>query len=125
MCMTKLFQGVLAAALLASAGAVSAQGQDMGTAFSYQGQLNRDGVPERLRQSISRTLVDEGFPSAAAAFDTEKKITASDGAAMDRFGNSVATRRLWGPILTTPMGQTPARRTCTGETRAGSTIGAR
>ena len=38
---------------------------------------------------------------------------------------SAATPRLWGPFLTTTMGPTPARRTSTGETRAGWTIGAR
>ena len=49
-----------------------------------------DELPRRLRERISRTLVDEGFPSAAAAFDREVKITASDGAAGDQFGDSVA-----------------------------------
>ena len=49
-----------------------------------------DGVPRQLRERINRTLVDEGFPSAAAAFDTEVKITASDGAAGGRFGHPVA-----------------------------------
>ena len=49
-----------------------------------------DEVPRRLRERISRTLIDKGFPSAASAFDTEVKITASDGAAGDSFGWSVS-----------------------------------
>ena len=48
-----------------------------------------DELPRRLRERISRTLVDEGFPSAAGAFDTEVKLTASDAAARG-FGFSVA-----------------------------------
>ena len=47
-------------------------------------------LPRRLRERISRTLVDEGFPAPASAFDTEVKITASDGAEWDWFGHSVA-----------------------------------
>jgi len=49
-----------------------------------------DELPRRLRERINRTLVDEGYPSAGAAFDTEVKITASDGAGSDNFGWSVA-----------------------------------
>ena len=49
-----------------------------------------DELPRGLRERISRTLVDEGFPSAADAFSTEVKITASDGAFNDVFGISVA-----------------------------------
>lgn len=49
-----------------------------------------DELPRRLRERISRTRGDWGFPSAASAFDAEVKITPSDGAAFDFFGTSVA-----------------------------------
>jgi len=50
-----------------------------------------DELPRRLGERINRPLVNDGFPSVAAGgFDTEKKITASDGAIGDFFGVSVA-----------------------------------
>ncbi len=50
-----------------------------------------DDLPRGLRASIGRSLGrDVNNPTAAAAFDTEKKITASDAAAVDFFGTSVA-----------------------------------
>ena len=50
-----------------------------------------DEFPRRGRERITRSPVDDDFPSvASAAFDTEVKITPSDGAVWDLFGISVA-----------------------------------
>ncbi len=47
-------------------------------------------LPRRLRERITRTLRDNGYPTAAAAFDTQVKLTAADPAPGHRFGWSVS-----------------------------------
>ena len=54
------------------------------------GRGRSDDLPQRLRQSIRRSLINDKNPTAAGAFDTEVKITATDAAAFDSYGQSVA-----------------------------------
>ena len=49
-----------------------------------------DELRHRLCLHINATPVDEGSPPLATGFDAEVKITASDGAAEDWLGRSVA-----------------------------------
>ena len=47
-------------------------------------------LARRLRKRITRTLRDNGYPTAAAAFDTPVKLTAADPAPGHRFGWSAS-----------------------------------
>ncbi len=81
--------GPLAGIVVSLVGALPARGAEI-PFTEHLITEDPDELPRRLRERISRTLVDEGYRSAAAAFYTVVKITASDGAAGDFFGSSVA-----------------------------------